>query len=100
MQKLVSLFAAAAIASVTVTPVTAQSNSEIAIPTIDFDQVFNDVLAGSKFNPDISIALYRAALKRINAITYSEWLAVREANYHPALSSPAVEAPQPTTYKP
>jgi hypothetical protein len=50
--------------------------------TVDIDQAFADVAAASDLDPDtadaIRDALYRSALKRINAITYAEWAAANE----------------------
>src|ERR1700677_3231619 len=74
MHKLVSTLAAALITAVVTT--FAQTSD-----TVDFNQEFSDLQAVSTFDPDISAALFRAALTRINA-TYVEWSppAVSEQN--------------------
>jgi hypothetical protein len=91
-EMLISAFAAAvAFASFTIAPA-AQPDS-LADPaaanqplrtTADFDQAFADVAAASDLDPDtadaIRGALYRDALKRINAITYAEWVTANEGS--------------------
>jgi hypothetical protein len=57
----------------------AQSDSETLLTEVKFAQVFADVEAATaNFDPDTASSirhkLYSAALKKINAITYEEWL--------------------------
>jgi hypothetical protein len=56
--------------------------NQVLRTTVDIDQAFADVAAASDLDPDtadaIRDALYRSALKRINAITYAEWVAANE----------------------
>ena len=89
-EMLISAFAmAVAFASFTVVPAAQPTSysdpaaAEQPLRTmVDFDQVFADVAAASDLDPDtadaIRDALYRSALKRINAITYAEWAAANE----------------------
>ena len=84
---LISAFAfAVAIASITFAPsAPSDSQPEVAAAnqalgaTVDIDQAFADVAAASNLDPDtadaIRDALYRSALKRINAVTYADWVA-------------------------
>ena len=87
-QKSIAAFAAAAvIAFFIVAPAAAQSdiaNSDETLWTqVDFDQVFADVEAACQLDSDIAAIfrdmLYRAALRRINAVTYEEWVIALEA---------------------
>ena len=77
---------AVAFASFTFAPAApSDSQSEVASAnqalgaTVDIDQAFADVAAASNLDPDtadaIRDALYRSALKRINAVTYADWVA-------------------------
>ena len=87
---LISAFAVAvAFASFTIVPAAqldSQSDPAAASQpprtTVDIDQAFADVAGASDLDPDtadaIRDALYRSALKRINAITYAEWAAANE----------------------
>ena len=87
---LISAFAmAVAFASFTFAPAApSDSQSDVAAAnpalraTVDIDQAFADVEAASNLDPDtadaIRDALYRSALKRINAITYADWAAMNE----------------------
>jgi hypothetical protein len=87
---LISAFAVAiAFASFTVVPaVQPDSHADAAAAnqplrtTVDFDQAFADVAAASDLDAEtadaIRDALYRSALKRINAITYAEWAAANQ----------------------
>lgn len=84
---LISAFAVAvAFASFTYAPTApSDSPSEVAaanqaLPaTVDIDQAFADIEGASNLDPEtadaIRDALYRDALKRINAITYADWVA-------------------------
>jgi hypothetical protein len=86
-EMLISAFAVAvAFASSTFAPsAPSDSPSEIAAAnqarpaTVDIDQAFADVEAASNLEPEtadaIRDALYRSTLKRINAITYADWVA-------------------------
>jgi hypothetical protein len=99
LKKLISLCVMAAVGCFIVT--SACADSDIGAPsqplrtTIDFDQVFADVQAASNLDPDAAAALraelYRAALKRINAVTYQEWTTAMEVNHRPDLASGAAE---------
>jgi len=87
---LISAFAVAvAFASFTFAPaVPSDSPSEVAAAnqalraTVDINQAFADIEAASGLDPDtadaIRDALYRSALKRINAVTYADWAAANE----------------------
>jgi hypothetical protein len=58
------------------------ASSQALRATVDIDQAFADVEAASNLDPDtadaIRDALYRSALKRINAVTYADWAAANE----------------------
>jgi hypothetical protein len=51
---------------------------------VDFDQVFADVAEASNLDPEAATQfreeLYRVALKRINAITYVDWVLAKDAD--------------------
>ena len=70
MQKLISTLAVVLTTAVLTTFVFAQTSD--VTNTVDFNQEFSDLQAVSTFDPYISAALFRAALRRINA-TYVEW---------------------------
>jgi hypothetical protein len=99
MQKLISLCAVATVGCFIVT--SASADSDVGAPSqalrtkIDFNQEFADVEAASNLDPDAAAAfraeLYRAALKRINAVTYQEWTTAMEVSQRGALASGAEE---------
>jgi hypothetical protein len=100
LKELISLCAVATLGCLVVT--SACADSDVGAPSqalrtkIDFDQVFADVAAASNLDPDAAAAfraeLYRAALKRINAIPYQEWTTAMEESHRPALASGAEES--------
>jgi hypothetical protein len=93
-EMLISAFAVAvAFASFTFTPAAPfDSRSDVAASkealgaTVDIDLAFADVEAASNLDPEtadaIRGALYRNALKRINAITYADWAAANDVGGH------------------
>jgi len=99
LKKLISLSTVATVGCFIVTSACADPDvgaaSQPLLTRIDFDQVFADVQAASNLDPDAAAAfraeLYRAALKRINAVTYQEWTTAMEVSQRPALASGADE---------
>jgi hypothetical protein len=96
--KLMLVFAVAgAIGSCAIKSNAAQSDPEALQMKVYFDQVFADVEAATgNFDPEWASAvrhkLYRSALKRINAITYEEWLSAVEAKIMRRPAAPPIDS--------